>query len=287
MTEQRIPAGEDIFEVHTWRDARLPFIYHPDHFLRRLYGNSNWHDSLEILYVTSGEGEALCDCEKLPMRAGDIIVINSGAVHRMTSDSGVSYHCFIVCSQFCLDNGFDVTRTHFATHIRDDALVARIQRAIAEFTADDDAPYHVTGTRAAVLDMLTHLTREYAIPLDERIKMPGETIRAALDYLNRHFTEPITIDALCAEIGVSKFHFLRNFKRNTGYTVISYLHYLRCRRAARLLVGTDVRIGEIAVACGFENLSYFSKIFEKYMGTQPSRFRASRLRKRDEPEAMR
>ena len=82
----------------------------------------------------------------------------------------------------------------------------------------------------------------------------------------------LTIDEIADEVGLSKYHFSREFKKVTGLTIVSYINIVRCRNAEKLLIKNEYSVHDIAVKCGYENDSYFSKTFKKHMGMLPSEY---------------
>lgn len=271
--ENRNQSGS-VFEVHRWSDERLPFIYHYDKVEHKPYNCGNWHDSLEILSVTSGVGSILCDTNRYTMKKGDTVVIDSNAVHTIASDGSVEYHCLIVGRTFCIENGLDIEHLHFTTHIENAELFSLVEKAAREFVNNTDESSRVVSVRSAVMRVLALLACEFSEPLPKKAaKKSSDTVKSGLVYINSNYTSEMTADEIAAAAGSSKYHFLRRFKRYTGYTVTEYVNMLRCEYARRLLVGTDDPIGEIAARCGFENMSYFSKTFRKYVGKTPSAVR--------------
>lgn len=94
-----------------------------------------------------------------------------------------------------------------------------------------------------------------------------------LDYMNRNFSEQLTIERLAREAAVSKFHFTRLFHQATGVTPHRYLSDRRLFVGRRLLETTDSSISEIAAKCGFARPSYFATAFSKKYGMSPSDYR--------------
>lgn len=95
----------------------------------------------------------------------------------------------------------------------------------------------------------------------------------ALDYVSAHFAEPITLDALAAEAAISKFHFATLFRRKLGLTPHGHVTRVRMEAARRLLLTTDLPVGEIAVRCGYGHHSSFSKAFSAQFGMSPKALR--------------
>lgn len=100
-----------------------------------------------------------------------------------------------------------------------------------------------------------------------------EGIYAALAQLERSATGDLRLTDLARLAGLSPFHFLRLFKRETGITPYQYLITARIRRAIRLLRDTCSPVTEIAFEVGFGDLSNFINTFRREIGCSPSRFR--------------
>ena len=105
---------------------------------------------------------------------------------------------------------------------------------------------------------------------DGHVKANNKMIADAIEYLNTHFSEPITVDEICESVGFSKYYFCRKFKAVTGKTVVDYINFLRCVNARRLIQSGQYNVSESAYMSGFNNLSYFSKTYIKHIGHSPS-----------------
>ena len=95
--------GEQQYEHHITirRDKLCPFIHRS---LKDLHTSvCNWHRNLEIMLVTRGEGRMKYDCDDISIGEHDVIVVNSGALHRPYSDSGVSFNYIIIDEGFCTE----------------------------------------------------------------------------------------------------------------------------------------------------------------------------------------
>ena len=92
-------------------------------------------------------------------------------------------------------------------------------------------------------------------------------------YLNDHYREDITLDDLAEKFYISRSYLTRIVKETTGITVVQYLTVVRIRQAARLLRETDSPITEIADLCGFGNVTYFEKVFNRIRGMTPRQYR--------------
>lgn len=94
-----------------------------------------------------------------------------------------------------------------------------------------------------------------------------------LQYIHAHYTERITLEQLAELEHISKSYLSRQFKQQTGVTVIAYINRLRTETAKRLLTTTSYSVSEIAYQVGFESPKYFCRAFRNQTGESPAVFR--------------
>ena len=125
-----------------------------------------------------------------------------------------------------------------------------------------------------LLDLVTELILASlaAGPKQEDGDIPA-VIRQAIEFIERHFSEPLSLDDMAAAVSFSKYHLSREFKKYTGDTPGNYLIRCRVSRAKDLLKNSDLSIGEIAEAAGMPNVNHFSAIFKKHAECSPRDFR--------------
>jgi AraC-like DNA-binding protein len=97
-------------------------------------------------------------------------------------------------------------------------------------------------------------------------------VEAAL-WLEANAAEPVGLEHAARCAGLSPFHFLRLFSKVTGVTPHQYLVRTRLRRAARLLSQEDLPVTDVALDCGFADLSNFVRTFRRVAGMSPGKFR--------------
>jgi two-component system response regulator YesN len=100
-------------------------------------------------------------------------------------------------------------------------------------------------------------------------------VRSAMDFIDEHFAEDISIFQVASHLGVSQSHLSHLFKEHSGFTVLEFLQDRRIREAMRLLRDPSLNVTEIYRQCGFSNGSYFCKVFRRYTGVTPTEFRNS------------
>ena len=98
-------------------------------------------------------------------------------------------------------------------------------------------------------------------------------IEKATQYINKHFSEPITISEVADYVAFSRPYFSKLFKKIEGISFTQYLQEVRLNEVKKFLRDTDVAISKIAFNCGFSGLSYFNAFFRKMMDCSPSQYR--------------
>ncbi len=98
-------------------------------------------------------------------------------------------------------------------------------------------------------------------------------IRKALVYIEKNFMNPLSLDEVAHVNAMSRYHFSRIFKSKTGFTFKDYINAKRIQRAKYLMENEDMNITEAAFAVGYNDLSYFSRLFQKREGLPPSKYK--------------
>lgn len=103
----------------------------------------------------------------------------------------------------------------------------------------------------------------------------SSSFRLAEEYISRHFTEEITMEELAAAAGVSPQYLCRVFKRRTDMRPFQYINCRRLQHAKLLLTRGGMTVSEISAAVGYNDVSYFCKLFREQEGVSPKKFMSS------------
>lgn len=260
-----------IYELHNLEDRKLPIIYHLDNVKVLQSDLSNWHENIEIIYCIEGSGQIICNAVDYHVEKGDIFVINSGALHGFYSREGFKYHCLIIDFDFLKSADINIDQIEFEGIICSETARLLYEQVVKEIHSRQ--PYQIAGIRISVLNLLLYLARNHGteVSLQRRNPLPADkNIKMAIAYLKSNYAQKLNLDEIAAIVGLSKYYFIREFKKATGMTVLNFLNIIRCRNANKLLSQKKCTVKEAAEMCGFENASYFTKTFKKIMGYLPS-----------------
>ncbi len=98
-------------------------------------------------------------------------------------------------------------------------------------------------------------------------------LRKAIEYLNEHYSEQVTLNEVAEHTFVTTFYISRMFKKELGISFIDYLNEIRIQKAKELLKDVKFKSYEVASLVGIPDPHYFSKLFKKHSGISPSEYR--------------
>ncbi|MWV47379.1 response regulator [Paenibacillus sp. HJL G12] len=112
------------------------------------------------------------------------------------------------------------------------------------------------------------VNRKYALEGSENYH-----VQKVKHFIEMHYNRNLTMEEICTEICISKNYLSNLFKKETGVNIWDYVTHIRMEKAKRLLRTTAMRNYEIAFEVGYENPSYFTKVFKKTTGIMPQEYR--------------
>ncbi len=145
--------------------------------------------------------------------------------------------------------------------------------ALAQSVADGHSELSLDEAGMLLAARFVDVTRgERRIPVRATDRDRRRCVEAAM-WLNGHAGDPVKLEDVAAEVGLSTLHFLRLFAQVMQTTPHRYLILCRLRRAAELLARPDHSVTEIGLDSGFEDLSNFERTFKRAAGVSPGRYR--------------
>lgn len=266
---ERIKYERHSYEIY--KSKELPFICHYDVRNDGFWpSNIHWHENPEFLRCVRGNGEAITEAEKFDFLKDSIITINPNEPHDFACVAGdeLHYNCLIIDADFCKDNGIDIENIRFEVKTTDKKACEYYDKAFS--ACMNETQFQSLAARTYVLEFLLYMCKNHLVISQNKISVSGlEEIKKAVTFIRNNYMRPITLEETADVAGFSVYYFSREFKKVTGTTFVTFLNTVRCRNAAKLL-RKGMSVTQACFACGFKELSYFSRTFSKIMGVSPS-----------------
>ena len=245
----------------------------------------HWHRETEIIRIREGRLRLFIDETEILARAGDLVLLGSGVMHGGEPEECV-YDCIVFDPAILMGveackrglggltdrTLFMETRTvrgdgTFFTAV--EALYARVSGGVV---GDE---LLIMGALFMFFGALAERRNDASLDtLSPRFGRRAEQLKPALEYIESHYGQPITLDELARLSGMSPKYFCRFFKTIVHRSPIDYVNYYRIECASSFLATSDMTVAEIAQHCGYNDSSFFIKQFRRYKGTTPKRYRA-------------
>lgn len=248
----------------------------------------HWHMEHELILVLQGVLHLSVEGEAYELGAGDCMLIGDGSIH-----GGVPEDCIYECVVF------DRERFLEGTTICGQRIAALTQEGVRQerkfpresveagiisqlFQAmETERPGYEFITTGLLWQLWGEIVgkKQYgpASPEGTRNLRRTHAVKNVLRRIRSGYGQPLTLEDLAAEAALEPKYFCRVFRQVTGRTPINYLNYYRVECAAELLCSTGSSITEIALECGFGDVSYFSRMFRRFKNETPGQYRRAHL----------
>ena len=251
----------------------------------------HWHEEMEIIYVEKGCVSISIRNTEYLVRGGEFVLIHPQTIHsiRQYEDDRGFYHNILFRFSMLESSADDICRKKYLEPIYNRQLLmpeyidishplnAEITPLIRNLlTHQKDREFREEMLiKAKLFELLYHVLAFCEESDKERVyeDIVFDKLKLSLNYLEENYAENITAEAMAAVSNYSVSHFSKLFKQMTGESLTQYLKNYRLEIAANRLRNEPTKVSEIALSCGFANLSYFSRaFFQKYHMT-PSEYR--------------
>jgi AraC-like DNA-binding protein len=242
---------------------------------------------IELLFVRSGNGKLVSEEHTATLKAGDLLFNPTG---RLVASETPLEMVQILFSEELFSRSVHTEKEALYVlgivkiHARQRNLITLSKIGAERMTILLDAMLwefrnryrgYAWALRLKLIELLITVMRDknFRISVNGLKPFANTRVQDVILYLGADYMNPIAVEDVlrtCA-LGRSQFHAL--FKRETGKTFTEYLSGVRCDKAAELLANSDRTILDIAISCGFNNLSHFYHVFKRRMGTSPKRYR--------------
>ncbi len=257
---------------------------------------SESHDFWELVYATKGDVICGADGNEVILKEGEMLFHKPLEAHTLRADGQRAPNVFIISFE-CKSEAIRFFENRKLAV--DKSLLRFIFAIIEESKKTFDLPYSdpalkkmellptpALGGRQLIKNyleilLISLMRAETEAERPEAVFLPQEEYDELISsqviaYMQEHIDEKLTVEQLCAPLHYNRSYIFRQFKKSTGYSLMSYFTKLKIEKAKRLLRETDRSVTEIASLLSFENANYFTKSFKKLTGYSPSTYRKIR-----------
>ncbi len=246
-----------------------------------------WHPVADgtnlIIFMHSDGGSIVCNENIYPIKRGVLCFLGTGKYHyTMPNDPSTYERSKIFFSTVMLRSAVSaLSDTALFKNITANTILyaelpeeeqAEAETIFNELKCYENTPYNEAVLMSSVLRLLVLIER-YLTSGTNEFSSRNDVVKIALNYINEHISEKITLEKLCSVSHTSKFHFCRIFKKTMGTTTMQYILSTRITLAKRMLRETNMSVTEVSENCGFSSVANFSREFKEYAGETPSRYR--------------
>ncbi len=249
----------------------------------------HWHDDVEFIVVKAGQGIVNVDTNSYYVEEGDIIVVRPGQIHSIYQEGlhRMEYENIIFKTQLLYSTTSDLYTIQFFERYFDlqyelpmhissvHENKKELCRCIEEIDRYcEETPLNYQMMVKSNLYQFFHLITlgQEDVVVSNNSKNLGK-IKQVIAYVETHYMEEVTIEVMAKELGFSASHFMKFFKKNMHVTFTEYLNDYRLDKASELLKTSEDTIVAIMEQVGFNNLSYFNRLFKAYFLMTPREFR--------------
>lgn len=245
----------------------------------------HYHDFHKLIWFISGSVEYHIEGKSYKLESHDILLVNKGEIHRPFVDASVPYerYVFYISDDFLLDHSeqgsdltvcFELTRKEHSNVIRlspSDSRILFETVKLLEETENEENYAKEMYSRILFLKLLIELNRNCISNHEvfHKTARYDKKVVEMIHYINEHLAENLSIEALSADFYLSKYHMMRKFKEETGYSMHQYILEKRIL-AARNLILAGMAANAASIECGFKDYSTFSRAYKKLLGHLPS-----------------
>lgn len=235
------------------------------------------HHFFHLFYQIDGSSSFIVDEKEYIMQGSDILIVPPEKNHEVKPDSHT------MCSWY--EVKYDITNPNLAYQCIQKGTILQKQQLgfdrllnhiVFNYQSLDEDEKLLSKQFLYLLIKSTIVSPRHSIQsLYIRDDLYNETVRNIIYYIEQNFDSKFKLDGLALDLKKSKNYLCYLFKKETGFTIVDYLNYVKIRQTLHHLYYTDilsVPINTISSFTGFQNVSHFNRVFKSLTGISPKMF---------------
>lgn len=259
----------------------------------------HWHEEMEVLIINNGLAEVSTDDASYSLKPGQGIIINQNVMHSICSmnQKNCTFYSLVFHPDFLFGHKNSYLQAQFLLPIQNfhlfKILVLNEENPWHERMLDavnDAIAANVTkqfgyeiATKGHLCrfwsELVTRLPQLDAAP-SPHVSLDEQRVKQAMLFIRKHHAEPISLEEIAESVHISKSECCRCFSRTLQMTPFEYLMKYRIFEATKKMIeqlSNPMSIADIALSVGFNNTSYFNKLFKKFLGCTPTYYRTHKI----------
>lgn len=304
--------GTDAFPLAVYKLIDSPKHLHPNSYYLHL--QPHYHDEFEIFYIRRGFCTYSINGKEYKVKEGSLVFNPPKTIHYAyiptTNDNTINVTT-VFRRTFLTGFSNDIVSNDYLSSLFSDfggmsplltpdipwqnEIIEKYKEILSMFDETTDDDLHMFQVeplklkkdlvfpeykiKLLLLDMF--YTYLYNMKIQGEYSVSGKksssylSVIAATEYIHEHYREKITLSEISNKAIMSEDYFSREFQKYIGCTPFTYINNYRIYQSLNLITGTNMNIIDIAMSCGFRNISYFNRKFKELMKCTPKEYRES------------
>lgn len=276
--KETVQRGTVFFPIqYYWNNTASPLYNLPVH----------WHLDYEFIHVVEGQYNLFWGGKKTVLEQDEYCIIQDGVLHGDDEDVMPCKYESVVFD-FNLVRIKNFLHDSFLNDIAEHRVILNKKFTVSEpdVKKEVDSIFELLKTKEPGFELFTvgrllclfgYIKKAKLYSEDEKVldknKIRTEQLKSVLNLIAENYNKDLSLDDMADKAGMSPKYFCRVFHEMTHRTPIEYLNAYRIDQSCTLLRNSDDSLINIAYNCGFNDFSYFIKIFKKYKGMTPHKYR--------------
>jgi YesN/AraC family two-component response regulator len=242
----------------------------------------NEHSSAnnELYHIIKGKVEFVSNGSKFEAKSGDILFVPKRTIHRDNFDMSSEFEVYMIHFSWEAEGQFNEKVENKSINSLSKKQKNEILKIFDEFKSQEESDLETDEliARSRLHSMLLLMLRGAEAPKEGKASQEIKNNKRkrlqimlqAKNYLERRYHEPLTLEQIATDLGVSTYYLSRVFSAESSFSLFNYLTTLRMDKAKAMLAEGNMNVSEVAQSVGYENSNYFSKVFKRTFGISPS-----------------
>lgn len=254
----------------------------------------HWHESIEISYVLSGKIDQIyIDGKDYVSRQGDVVLINSNAIHSFSVNSGKNRKAvtIFIPNEFIQAAYPDIDQIAFECVSIDDKeresqfeeLRRNLNAMVTAYENKENDPLAYLKVTSLSYELIYILLKNFKVDKKNsnsiKVRKYLERLNLITSFIKENYNQNLTLDLLSSTFYLSSEYLSRFFVKHTGMTVFDYIHAIRLEKSYPELMNTDIPVIRIALNHGFPNEKSYNRVFKAVFHETPTQYRKNRKKR--------